>query len=69
MAAPAHAVTCPNCHGTLFREERLVQLDSSVVIRDGLPLPARTVGEQYRYVCASCGQVLDTPWTGHHDQR
>lgn len=67
MAAPAHAATCPHCRGSLFREERIVQLDSSVVIRDGLPVPARTVGEQYRYICIGCGHVLETGWTGRHD--
>lgn len=62
MAGISHAIHCPNCNQTWFREEHLVELDSSVVIRADLPLPARTVTEQYRYVCTNCGQVLHHGW-------
>lgn len=58
MANQAHAIACPKCGGTLFREERIVQLDSSVVVREDLPLPARMVSEQYRYICLNCNEVL-----------
>ena len=67
MASVSHAAVCPNCKETWFREERLVELDSGVVIRSNLPVSARSVQERYRYVCVGCGQVLDQPWTGHHD--
>lgn len=66
MASDVHEIACPKCGGTKFREERIVELDSSVVIRDDLPLPARTVRESYRYMCIGCNEVLDLPWTGHH---
>ncbi|MCL6443280.1 MAG: hypothetical protein K6T83_07480 [Alicyclobacillus sp.] len=66
MASERHAVACPQCREKLFREEKIVELDSSVVVRPDLPVPARTVKEQYRYVCLNCGHVLNEPWTGHH---
>jgi hypothetical protein len=67
MASEKHAIICPNCKGTWFREERLVQIDSSVVVRDDLPLPARSVDVRYRYICVQCNQVLTQRWEGHHD--
>jgi len=67
MANVVHALHCPKCSKQLFREEKIVELDSAVVIRDDLPLPARTVLVQYRYVCITCNHVLDEPWTGHHE--
>ncbi|MCF8563491.1 hypothetical protein LLE49_01875 [Alicyclobacillus tolerans] len=67
MASTIHAAICPNCQGALFKEEKIVELDSGVVIREDLPVPARTIKEQYRYVCIQCNQVLNQPWTGHHE--
>ncbi|MDQ0188221.1 DNA-directed RNA polymerase subunit RPC12/RpoP [Alicyclobacillus cycloheptanicus] len=67
MASAVHEIQCPKCGGTKFREEHIVELDSSVVIRDDLPLPARTVREQYRYICIQCNEILNLPWTGHHE--
>lgn len=67
MASAIHAAVCPNCKGTWFREERLVELDSGVVIRADLPVAARTIQERFRYVCVECNHILDQPWTGHHD--
>lgn len=61
MASSQHAIHCPNCNNTWFREERVVQLDSSVVIREDLPLSARTFSEKFHYVCTSCNTVL------HHE--
>ncbi|WAH38912.1 hypothetical protein [Alicyclobacillus dauci] len=58
MASSSHAVHCPNCNNTWFREEHLVQVDSSVVVREDLPVSARTVAEEYRYVCTECNTVL-----------
>lgn len=63
MASEAHAIHCPNCEHTWFREERIVELDASVVIRDNLPLAAQTVSQQYRYVCTNCHQVLHHDWS------
>lgn len=68
MANAEHATQCPNCKGILFREEKIVELDSSVVIREDLPLSARAVKTQYRYVCLGCQQILNQPWTGHENQ-
>ncbi|GGJ10084.1 hypothetical protein GCM10010885_19040 [Alicyclobacillus cellulosilyticus] len=68
MAANAHAVVCPHCQGRLFREEKIVQIDASVVVRPDLPVPARTVQEMYRYVCLQCGQVLEQTWSGRHEE-
>ncbi|WP_067617426.1 hypothetical protein [Alicyclobacillus acidiphilus] len=59
MANNQHAIRCPHCDHTWFREERQVQLDSSVVIREDLPLAARTLSERYQYVCVNCNQVLE----------
>ncbi|EPZ49046.1 hypothetical protein [Alicyclobacillus acidoterrestris] len=58
MASSQHAIHCPKCNSTSFREERIVQLDSSVVIRDGLPVQARTLAESYRYICIQCNEIL-----------
>lgn len=58
MASNQHAIHCPNCNNTWFREERQVELDSSVVIRPDLPVSARTLVERYRYVCTECNHVL-----------
>ncbi|WP_258110728.1 hypothetical protein [Alicyclobacillus sp. SP_1] len=63
MAGPAHAIPCPKCNSTLFREEKIVELDSSVVIREDLPVPARTIQVQYRYICLECGNPLHHEWT------
>lgn len=67
MASHKHNVHCPKCNETSFREEKIVQLDSSVVVRADLEVPARTVRETYRYVCMGCGEVVDQPWVGHHE--
>lgn len=67
MAGSKHAAHCAKCQGTYFREEKIVQLDSSVVVKKGLPVEARAIEVQYQYVCVNCNQVLDEPWTGHHE--
>lgn len=67
MAATKHEIACPQCGATQFREERIVELDASVVIREDLPVPARIVREQYRYICIGCNALLNQPWTGHHE--
>lgn len=67
MASEKHVLHCPKCNHTEFREEKIVLLDSSVVIRKDLEVPGRTVRELYRYICMNCGELLDQPWTGHHD--
>jgi hypothetical protein len=67
MASSKHAITCPNCHGTWFREERLLQIDSSIVVRDDLPVPAQAVDVHYRYICVQCNQVLTQRWEGRHE--
>jgi hypothetical protein len=67
MAKHAHVHTCPNCNHTWFREEKIVQLDASVLIRASLPVEGRTTNVTYRYVCANCNQVLDEPWQGHQE--
>ncbi|WP_232302234.1 hypothetical protein [Alicyclobacillus hesperidum] len=61
VASNQHAIRCPHCDHTWFREERQVQLDSSVVIRPDLPVPGRILREQYQYICTNCNQVL------HHE--
>ncbi|MFX4302391.1 hypothetical protein ACOJUR_09065 [Alicyclobacillus tolerans] len=66
MAGQAHAIHCPKCDSVLFREEKIVELDSSVVIREDLPVSARAIKTQYRYVCLSCGNLLHHEWTGTH---
>ncbi|AEJ43886.1 hypothetical protein [Alicyclobacillus acidocaldarius] len=58
MASAQHAIRCPHCDHTWFREERQVELDSSVVIKPGMPVEGRVVREQYVYICANCNQVL-----------
>lgn len=67
MAGEKHIIHCQKCNGTEFKEEKIVQLDASVVIRVGLEVPGRTAHETYRYICTGCGEVLDEPWTGHHE--
>lgn len=62
MANQVHAIVCPKCNGVLFREEKIVELDSSVVIREDLPVSARTVKTQYRYVCLACQEILHHEW-------
>ncbi|MFB5191054.1 hypothetical protein [Alicyclobacillus fastidiosus] len=58
MASSQHAIHCPKCNNTSFREERIVQLDSSVVIRKDLPVQGRTLAETYRYICVQCNEIL-----------
>jgi hypothetical protein len=67
MSSAKHIIYCPKCNGSDFREEKIVELDASVVIRDRLEVPGRTSRELYRYTCVNCGEILDQPWTGHHD--
>jgi len=67
MANQVHAVVCPNCKGTVFHEEKLVEIDSSVVVRDKLPVPAQAIRVEYRYVCINCKEILTHEWSGHHE--
>ena len=67
MAGTGHALICPQCQGKKFREEKIVEIDASVVVREDLPVSARTVSVEYRYICISCGHILNEPWSGHHE--
>nr|NNM89319.1 hypothetical protein [Bacilli bacterium] len=70
MAAPSHALTCPHCQGLWFREEKIVELDGSVVVTKGMPVPAQTRAVSYQYVCVSCQNVLDESFVhGHLEAR
>jgi hypothetical protein len=66
MAGALHAAHCPNCNGDKFREERIVTLDSGVVIRKDMPVEARAIQTEYRYICIQCNQILDQPWEKRH---
>jgi hypothetical protein len=63
MSESSHAISCPTCGGVLFREDKIVQLDSTVVIRENLPIAARTLHEQYRYTCLGCQTILHYEWS------
>ncbi len=70
MAGPSHSIACPHCNGHLFREEKIVELDGSVVVKKGMPVPAQTQAVSYEYVCVNCNQVLDEMFAhGHLEAR
>lgn len=66
MAGPSHAVECPHCKGTLFREDRVVELDASVMITKGMRIPAQTHSVGYWYTCVNCQHVLDETFVHGH---
>ncbi len=70
MAGPSQSIACPHCNGHLFREEKIVELDGSVVVTKGMHIPAQTHAVSYHYVCVSCNQVLDETFAhGHLEAR
>ncbi len=59
MASTGHSIACPHCGGKFFREDKIVELDASVMITKGMRIPAQTRMVSYQYTCVSCEQVLD----------
>ena len=55
----AHAVECSHCGGKWFREDRIVQLNASVMVTSGMKVPAQTVAVGYQYTCLTCQHVVD----------
>ena len=65
-----HSTPCPQCGGTWFREDRIVQLDASVMVARGMKMPAQTRAVGYQYTCIGCGRVFDEAFAhGHLDVR
>ena len=52
MASKTAAVVCSHCGGTHFREEKIVQLDNTVMVTKGMKIPAQN------YERSSCSCVL-----------
>ncbi|PWI58903.1 hypothetical protein [Sulfoacidibacillus thermotolerans] len=69
MAAPApHSIVCPQCGGKLFREEKIVELNASVMVTRGMSIPAQVNAVSYQYACIGCNHILDEQFThGHVD--
>lgn len=63
--APAHSIPCPKCGGTLFREEKIVELNSSVMVTRGMSVPSQVNKVTYQYACIACGHIIDEHFSGH----
>lgn len=66
MAGKAEAVICTHCGGKLFREDKVMELDNTVMIRKGMSIPAQPLHVSYQYVCIGCNTVLDEEFTHGH---
>jgi len=66
MAVKVEAVICTHCGGTRFREDKVMELDNTVMIRKGMSIPAQPLHVSYQYVCIGCNNVLDEEFTHGH---
>jgi DNA-directed RNA polymerase subunit RPC12/RpoP len=64
MAGPTHSIECPKCSAKLFREDRVVELNASVVVSRSMHIPAQVNAVTYQYTCIGCGHVLDEQFSG-----
>ncbi len=61
-----HAIECAKCGGKWFQEDRIVQLNASVMVTRGMKVPAQTVAVRYQYTCAVCRHVVDEQFVQGH---
>ncbi len=64
-----HAVICPQCGGELFREEKMVELNASVMVTRGMSVPAQVNKVSYQYTCVNCNHVIDEHFHGHLEEK
>jgi len=70
IANKVESVTCSHCGSKQFREEKIVELDNSVMIRKGMTIPAQALHVSYQYVCSGCSAVVDEEFShGHLSER
>lgn len=66
MAVKPESVRCSACQGNLFREERILELDNTVMIRKGMTIQAQPLHVSYQYVCIQCQKVIDEEFFRGH---
>lgn len=66
MTTPGHSIACPHCEGTQFREEKIVELDATVMVTKGMKMAAQAKMVRYQYTCITCQNVLDEQFEKGH---